>query len=85
MNCVCKLILFFFPKEEHRTICDFTLVLQDLLCSYRNGKRCSEIVSPDIFLFLLKRGEHRNLLYVILLSVLAAVLLYKPFRVTGAL
>ena len=47
---------FLFSKEEHRTICDFTLVLKDLLCHYGNGQRCSEIVNPAILL-LLKRGN----------------------------
>lgn len=35
--------------------------------------------------FLLERGSRGNLLYAILLSLLSTVLLYKPFRVTGAL
>lgn len=35
--------------------------------------------------FLLERENHGNLLHVILLSVFSTVLLYKPFRVTGAL
>lgn len=36
-------------------------------------------------IFLQERGNHGNFLYVILLSILSTVLLYKPFRVTGAL
>lgn len=77
MSNVCQLIFFFFsfPKEERRTICDFTLVLQDLICSCRKGYK------GVVKLFTLTSSFS----YVILLSVLAAVLLYKPFRVTGAL
>lgn len=78
---------FSFPKEEHRTICDSTLVLQDLICSDRKGyKGALKLLTLASFFFsFFNGGKHRNSLYVILLSVLAAVLLYEPFKVTNSL